>query len=109
MNQENRVLILTGMTAREIKRDMKRYKSTGEKVRRCYMCRRGEGEITVAFDSEPQSLVGKTIELKLIIRRFGNTKMVYQLCVECMILLKIDDDAEVEQKPEGVFIPFCKN
>lgn len=105
-NNEKHVLILSGLTEKEIEKDAKRYKKVR---RRCYVCGRADGEASVALDRGDKTIVSKTIDLIPILRRSGQTSMVYQLCSECLILLKIGDEDQFEQKQEGVFIPICRN
>lgn len=108
MKNDKQILIMTGMTEKQIESELKRCAATGKKLDRCYVCKRPEGERTVAITGT-RSIVGKTIELKFMIRHYGSTKMVYPLCSECLALLTPGDEVIDEEKPDGIFIRFCRN
>jgi len=108
-NNGKRVLILTGMKEQELQKDIKQYEATGKKQHQCYLCKRTEGEASVVFDMGEKAFFRNTVDLFPVIRQLDKTDLVYRLCSECMMLLKINDKDRAEENAEDVFIPVCRN
>jgi len=110
-NSNHRTLIVTGMTDDEVRHDLRQMEETGiNPALRCHFCHRREGNLVVAVensgDSEPLHGV---ITLDTIERSYAGDTLLFRVCMECNILLGLDDSRTCRCRKDEVCVPVSMN
>ena len=89
--QELDILTVTGMTEGAFKDYLRRH---GDAPDACYLCKRMEGDSTLSLKEEgpDRRMATNSVKLQKIGRKVGETVLVFNLCVECCLLLDTSTD-----------------
>ncbi len=104
-NKKELIFLATGDTEIGLEANEQHHARTGSSLpNRCYLCRRAEGDISIALDIVNKEVVGKEIELERFAAQGGNASVVFELCSECRILLNAVSES-VSRKAALVVAP----
>ena len=103
-----KTLMITGKTEQEWIDEMKVLELADEqgikkpKIRMCYLCKRAEGENSLALNAEKEDeVILSKIELRPYeISLGGNITFSYLLCMECSLLLNAMESTEEDESEE---------
>lgn len=94
------VLITTGTTESGFKAYFRKH---GEAPDSCYLCKRAEGDTTLSLKEEGDNLriATNTVKLQKLGRKVGDTVLVYNICIGCLLLLDVTRDWTPRDEAKG--------